>query len=209
MFNKKVYYKKYYHRNKEKLKEYQKTYLQQPEVKERKKKYYKDYRQKPEVKDKYKKYRQKPEVKERLKEYYELNKDRIKQQHKEWFKKWRIENLELARKISRDSRNKYYKKPENRRHELEYQRKKRLADPIYKERHYIRTYSNRKYKANKCYCCNGFGYGLHHYTEPYEIDKVIPLCSTCHKKVHDKVIQTQFNEEDTKKAIEQNYLQKL
>lgn len=149
--------------------------------------------------------KEKESQREYNKKWYKKNREKESAKHKKWY----LENLELARKISRDSRNKYYKKPENRRHELEYQRKKRLTDPIFKERSYIRTYSNHRYKAKKCYLCNGYGYGIHHYTEPYEIDKVIPLCSMCHKKIHDKVIQTQFIEEDMKKAIEKGYLQKL
>ena len=40
-------------------------------------------------------------------------------------------------------------------------------------------------KADKCLFCNTIkNVEWHHFTEPYEADKVIPLCRNCHREVH-------------------------
>ncbi len=64
--------KLHYKKNKLRVKEYNKKYLQRPEVKERNR----EYRKRPEVKAKQKEYLQRPEVKERVKQYHKMYRKR-------------------------------------------------------------------------------------------------------------------------------------
>lgn len=75
------------------------------------------------------------------------------------------------------------------------------------ERQRIRLESKERYKAKKCWLCEiDKNLILHHYTEPYEIDKVIPLCRNHHGKVNQEILA--FVEKDTTMASEQGYLER-
>jgi len=74
-----------------------------------------------------------------------------------------------------------------------------------------KTFRNNYFKRNRniCYCCNEFGYELHHirYDNLFrETDKdVVCLCRKCHEKIHTLIL----NEKEFKLKNAHKYYKKL
>lgn len=151
-------------------------------------------------------YRKRPEVKAKISEIkkrqYQKKRKEILQYKKEYHTKNRTKILEKKRE--------YAKKPEVKEHRREYGRKRRKENP--KVREYFKGYRKRQYKNNEkfhheqdvktltykklgsakkynCILCDSVrqkvpAHQWHHFTNPYQFDKAIPLCKWHHKKVH-------------------------
>jgi len=127
--------------------------------------------------------------KKRLKQsknYYRKHKERYKELRRKWWEK----NKSSLKEIRRENQKKYSKRLS--------QRKKENLD--LRRRYTKATNSWRKYKPISCFLCkSNDNLQLHHYTEIYDIDKVIPLCKDCHLMVHNKKIK--FDNKDCDNAF--------
>lgn len=96
--------------------------------------------------------------------YYAKNREKLLKQQKER----RLKNPEKYSKIRKRCYDKY------RRQRIDAQK--------------IRVKTQTLYKAIICMVCGATGckLELHHYTKPYQVDKVISVCEKCHKKIHTK-----------------------
>ncbi len=140
-----------------------------------------------------------PKIKSGTKEYNRINMRKWRKKNRErdleLKKKWRDENKEHRKKYNQE----YYSRPGVKikkkynykrnliQHEVykKYQRKyqNEYAKSKGRKKYLIRQASYFKYKPIKCLInlCDG-NPQLHHYTEPYTVDEVMPLCKQHHRK---------------------------
>jgi hypothetical protein len=118
------------------------------------------------------------------KEYYHKKKNIILQRVKRYYQKNREKIIQYNKK--------YQQRPEIKNELYNSNKIRRKEDKVWKEKMDIIRQTKHKFGSAKkynCVLCDSVGekdkaYQWHHYTEPYEIDKAIPLCKLHHKKVH-------------------------
>ena len=169
IFNEKEYTKKYYEKNKERIKKQVKLWrkLNPDKVKEIQINWQKRNRKK--INEWHRKYYEKN--KEKCKEYWNRNRERILIYQKEYYEKNREKRLKQIKEYQK--RTGYLSdKTENR-------RKKAIIKVGTRKK-----YKNRKMKCEKC----GFTEKLEfHHLNPYRKDNFIVLCHNCHIQEHRKL----------------------
>mgnify|MGYP007044112503 FL=1 len=119
-----------------------------------------------------------------FKKRYQDNKERLRKESREHFKKHRDKILEKNKVYLKA----YNKLPETKEKRKEYYDKKK-QDPEWNRRQYTRRLTRYKLgsvKGNFCKLCEEKTPAIewHHYTEPYQIECAIPLCDKHHKMIH-------------------------
>lgn len=145
----------------------------------------------------------KEEIKIKVKEYVEKNKDKRKETQRKYYqnnkKRW-IKYIQYYNKLNSEKIKEWYI---NNKGKILLKRKKYKADnpkkiKELKHKNYIKhkekviTRQETTKKYGKAKICSNCGSTVkvqhHHYTNPYERDKFIDLCSICHIKVKIGVI---------------------
>lgn len=141
------------------------------------------------------------EQKRYMKEYYQMNKEKKKEYMKKRYEENRVEILQRMKKLRqrpeikewrKEYDKKYWQKNKKRRLEQskEYNKKRRKIDRVWARRQDIKRITITMFGPSKkywCVLCKSLDKEVsavewHHYTNPYQFDRAIPLCKFHHNK---------------------------